>query len=118
MAKRTSYPPGTPSYADIGSPDPAATKAFYSALFGWSINELGADAGGYAMAQIGGDAGIGPAQNPGPPYWTTYITVEDAEATAKQVEAAGGTVLAPPFDVLEAGRMAVFMDPNGAAFSV
>ena len=69
MATRTSYPPGTPSYVDIGSADPAATKAFYSALFGWSINELGEEAGGYAMAQIGGDdvAGIGPAQNPGPP---------------------------------------------------
>ncbi|HUR78047.1 MAG TPA: VOC family protein [Acidimicrobiales bacterium] len=120
MAKRTSYPPGTPSYVDIGSPDPDATAAFYSALFGWTINDLGPDAGGYRMAQIDGDdvAGIGPAQNPGPPYWTTYITVEDADVTAKKVETTGGTVLAPPFDVLQAGRMGVFADPNGAVFSV
>lgn len=120
MVKRTEYRPGTPSYVDIGSPDPDATAAFYSGLFGWTVNDLGPDAGGYRMAQLGGDdvAGIGPAQNPGPPYWTTYITVEDADITAKKVEAAGGSVIAPPFDVLQAGRMGVFADPHGAVFSV
>lgn len=120
MAKRTSYAAGTPSFIDIGSPDPDATAAFYSALFGWEVVDLGPDAGGYRMAQIGGDdiAGIGPAQNPGPPYWTTYITVDDADAVAKKAEAAGATVIAPPFDVLQAGRMAVIADPNGAVFSV
>lgn len=120
MPKRTSHPAGTPSYIDIGSPDPDATAAFYGALFGWTVNNLGPDAGGYRMAQLGGDdvAGIGPQQAPGPPYWTTYITVDNADDTTKKVEAAGGTVLVPPMDVMEAGRMAVFMDPNGAAFSV
>jgi predicted enzyme related to lactoylglutathione lyase len=120
MPKRTAYSPGTPSYIDIGTADPKAAGAFYGALFGWTINDLGPDAGGYTMAQIDGDdvAGIGPAQNPGPPYWTTYFTVDDADATAKSVEAAGGTVLAPPFDVFDGGRMAVFADPNGAAFNV
>src|SRR5688572_8759415 len=120
MPKRTAYPPGTPSYVDIGTPDPEAASKFYSALFGWTVNDLGEEAGGYRMAQIAGDdvAGIGPAQNPGPPYWTTYFTVEDADITAKKVEAAGGSVLAAPFDVFDGGRMAVFMDPNGAAFNV
>ncbi len=120
MPKRTSHPAGTPSYVDIGSPDPAATAAFYSGLFGWTVTDAGPDAGGYHMAQIGDDvvAGIGTQQAPGPPYWTTYITVDDADKTAATVEAAGGSVLAPAFDVMDAGRMAVFMDPNGAAFSV
>jgi predicted enzyme related to lactoylglutathione lyase len=120
MPKRTSYLPGTPSYIDIGSPDPDATAAFYGALFGWKVNDLGPDAGGYKMAQLDGDdvAGIGTQQAPGPPFWTTYFTVADADASAKQVEAAGGTVLVAPMDVMDAGRMAVCMDPNGAAFSV
>ena len=120
MPKRTSYPAGTPSYVDIGSPDVDATAAFYSALFGWNVQDLGPDAGGYRMAMKGDGAvaGIGPAQNPGPPYWTTYISVDDVDATTKAVEGAGGTVLAPAMDVMEAGRMAVFMDPNGAAFAV
>ena len=119
MAKRTSHPAGTPSYVDIGSPDPDATAAFYSALFGWKVNDLGPDAGGYKMAQIDGDdvAGIGPQQAPGPPYWTTYVSVDNVDDTSKKVEAAGGTVLVPAMDVMEAGRMAVYMDPNGAAFS-
>src|SRR3954471_15628083 len=100
MPKRTAYLPGTPSYIDIGSPDPEATSAFYSALFGWKVNDLGPDAGGYRMAQIDGDdvAGIGPQAAPGPPYWTTYITVDDADVSAKKVEAAGGTVIVPVMD--------------------
>ncbi|MDP1795239.1 MAG: VOC family protein [Acidimicrobiales bacterium] len=72
------------------------------------------------MARIGGDdvAGIGPQQAPGPPYWTTYITVDRADDYSAKVEAAGGTTVVPAFDVLTAGRMAVFADPNGAFFSV
>jgi len=120
MATMTSFPPGTPSYVDIGSPDVDATASFYSALFGWAVEDLGPEAGGYRMARIGGDdvAGIGPAQNPGPPFWTTYFTVADPDETAKKVEAAGGSVLAPPMDIPGGGRIAVFMDPHGAAFSV
>jgi len=120
MPKRTSHPAGTPSYVDIGSPDVDATAAFYSGLFGWNVQDLGPDAGGYRMAMLGDSAaaGIGPAQNPGPPYWCSYITVDDVDVATKAVEAAGGSVLAPAMDVMEAGRMAVFMDPNGAVFSV
>lgn len=120
MAKRTSYPAGTPSYVDIGSPDPAATAAFYGGLLGWEVVNLGPDAGGYSSARIDGDdvAGIGPQQAPGLPYWTTYFTVDDVADAAKKVEAAGGTVVVPPMDVLDAGDMAVFQDPNGAFFNV
>lgn len=120
MAKRTSHPVGTPSWVDIGSPDPAATAAFYGGLLGWEVENLGDEAGGYSMARIGGDdvAGIGPQQAPGLPYWTTYITVDSADDYAKKVDAAGGTVIVPPMDVMEAGRMAVFMDPFNAAVSV
>ncbi len=121
MPTRTSYPEGTPSYIDIGTPDIDAAAAFYGGLFGWQVVDLGPDAGGYRMATLEGDgvAGIGPAQNPGPPYWTTYISVDSADSSAKKVEAAGGQVLAPPMDIPgNAGRMAVFADPNGAAFAV
>ena len=50
--------------------------------------------------------------------WNTYIWVQDADETAAKVRAAGGTVLTEPGDVGDAGRMAVFADPEGAAFSV
>lgn len=121
MAERDSYAAGTPSWIDLGSPDPDASARFYSGLFGWEINAAGPpEAGGYRMAMLKGRAvaGIGQADADGTPWWTTYISVDDAAATAKAVEATGGTVLVEPFDVFSFGRMAAFADPGGATFSI
>ena len=114
------YEHGIPSWVDLGTPDPTAAAAFYGGLFGWESFEGPPEAGGYRMELLRGRtvAGIGPAMNPGPPYWTTYVTVDDADAIVPLVAEAGGAVLAEPFDVLDVGRMAVFADPQGAAFSV
>lgn len=120
MAERTSYAPGTPSWIDIGVPDSAAAAEFYGALFGWDLVDMGPDAGGYGMFQLRGldVAGVGPQQMPdAPPFWTVYMTVTDVDATTELVTANGGTVIAPPMDVMEAGRMAVFQDPTGVFFS-
>jgi predicted enzyme related to lactoylglutathione lyase len=48
--------------------------------------------------------------------WNTYIWVDSADDTATKVTGAGGKVLMEPFDVMEAGRMAVCADPEGALF--
>lgn len=114
------YEPGVPSWVDVGVPDPQAAADFYGGLFGWSAPPGPEETGGYRVAMVGDAAvaGIGPQQNPGPPVWATYVNVERADATAEKVSASGGQVLVPPMDVLDAGRMAVFMDPLGAAFSV
>lgn len=121
MAEFKSYPPGTPSWVDLGSSDLPASKAFYCALFGWEVVDGGPDSGGYDMFQKQDKnvAGLGPlmAQNQ-PPAWTTYVSVEDADATTAKVTAAGGTVLVAPMDVLDVGRMAVFLDPTGAAIAL
>jgi predicted enzyme related to lactoylglutathione lyase len=118
--EKTSYEPGEPSWIDLGTPDPAVAGAFYSALFGWEMQDLGPDAGGYSMATLQGAnvAGIGPQANTTvPPYWTTYFATADVEATAARVVAHGGAIVAEPMDVFDAGRMAVFVDPAGAPFS-
>jgi uncharacterized protein len=123
MSERTSYAPGTPCWVDLGTPDIDAAAAFYGGLFGWSIEE-GENAeqtGGYRQAMLRGKpvAGVMPLMQEGqPPAWTTYISVEDADATAGKVREAGGNVLAEPMDVLDLGRMAIFMDPTGAAFGI
>ena len=52
-----------------------------------------------------------------PTAWSVYISTDDADALAKKVEAAGGKVLAPPFDVGDQGRMATFADPSGGVIS-
>jgi hypothetical protein len=79
-------------------------------------------AGKYFMARIrGGDvAAIGSAPEGAPPMavWNTYVQVESADETAAKVAAAGGSTLSEPFDVMDAGRMAVFTDPEGAVFCV
>src|ERR1041384_8532863 len=121
MPEMTKYDHGVPSWVDLGTPDPPTALKFYGALFGWQGEDLGEDAGHYTIVSVQGKqvAAISPAQNPDmPPYWTTYINVDDADAIAKSVSAAGGTVIAEPFDVFDAGRMAVFADTTGAFFSV
>lgn len=124
MSERDGYIPGVPCWVDTNQTDPAKAAEFYGGLFGWQLEESmpdGAD-GSYLIGRIrGGDvAAISSMQEGAPPVaaWNTYIWVDDADATAKQVVKAGGSVLAEPLDVPGAGRMAVLADTEGAIFSV
>ena len=116
MPEMTRYEHGVPSWVDIGTPDPEAALAFYAALFDWQGQDMGEEAGHYTIVSKGGKqvAAISPAQDPGPPRWTTYINVDDVDAVAKNAEAAGGTIVVAPMDVMGAGRMAIFQDTTGA----
>lgn len=110
-----------PAWVDLASSDPAASREFYGRLFGWSI-EVSPDPqyGGYAMAQIDGRdvAGIGGLMSPGAPSaWSIYIGTPNAEDLGSRAQAAGGTVIAPAFDVGDQGRMTVLQDPTGAFIS-
>lgn len=110
-----------PIWIDLSSSDPAASRDFYSKLFGWQV-EVNPDPqyGGYALAKIGGKdaAGIGPKMMPeAPTAWSLYIWTPDAAGLAKKVQAAGGNVIAPPMQVGEQGTMSVFQDPSGAYIS-
>ena len=124
MPERDRYIPGVPCWIDTNQPDPEAAAAFYSGLFDWKVEDVmppGSEVK-YFIARIrGGDvAGIGPIPQGTPPAaaWNTYIWVDSADETAAKVTAAGGTVLMEPGDVMEAGRTAVFSDPEGAVFCV
>jgi hypothetical protein len=122
MADAKTFVVNAPAWIDLSSTDPAASRDYYSKLFGWHADpEKDEAAGGYAIARLGGEdvAGIGGTQDPNAPSaWMVYIGTRDADATAKKIEAEGGKVIAPPFDVMDAGRMAVFQDPTGAFISV
>lgn len=122
MGERTSYAPGTFSWADLRTTDQDAAKAFYAGLFGWSYedNPLG-DGMVYAMAKIGeryvGAISVAPEQQRetrAPAAWNSYITVTSADAALEASRAAGGNVHAPAFEVMDAGRMGVIQDPQGA----
>jgi hypothetical protein len=114
------YEQGVPSWVDLGSPDPQGAADFYGALFGWECPEGPPETGGYRVCTIGDApvAGLGPQQNPGPPVWASYVNVDDADAITEKIIANGGSVIVPPMDVMDFGRMAVYADPIGAVISV
>jgi uncharacterized protein len=126
MGERTEYTPGTFCWTDLTTTDQDGAKAFYGQLFGWEAEDLPVGDGvHYSMQRVGGrdvaaispqpqqqrDAGV-------PPTWNSYVAVTDADATAERASELGATVHAPPFDVMDAGRMAVIQDPQGAFFMV
>jgi hypothetical protein len=124
MPERDGYIPGVPCWVDTSQPDPEAAVAFYAGLFGWELEDvMPPDAEGrYFMARIRGKnvAAIGSSPPGAPPMavWNTYIAVADADETAAKAREAGGAVMMEPFDVMDAGRMAVLADPEGAVFCV
>ncbi|GAB1688825.1 VOC family protein [Krasilnikovia sp. M28-CT-15] len=113
---------GVPTWVDLGTADLDDAVRFYTSLFGWSAHvSPDPEAGGYTVFNLDGlpAAGAGPLFGEGQPTaWSTYIGTEDSDAVAARVQAAGGQVLVPPFDVLDQGRMAAFLDQAGAPFSV
>src|ERR1700730_10954420 len=124
MPERDGYLPGVPCWIDTSQPDPEAAVAFYSGLFGWDFEDVTppGSPGEYFIARLrGGDvAAVGSQPEGAPPMavWNTYVWVDSADETAAKVRQAGGRILTEPFDVMQAGRMAVFTDPEGAAFCV
>jgi predicted enzyme related to lactoylglutathione lyase len=126
MGERTEYTPGTFCWTDLTTTDQEAAKAFYAGLFGWDIQDTPVgDRIVYSRAFIDGKdvAAISPQpemqRNAGaPPSWNSYVSVEDADATADKAKELGANVHAPAFDVLDVGRMAVIQDPQGAFFFV
>lgn len=118
------YAHGTPNWVDLQTTDQNAAKAFYAGLFGWEYEDVPMAEGGpvYSMARLGGnDVAAIAAQSPdlaaagAPPMWNTYIAVDSVDAAVAKVNESGGQILMQPFDVMEAGRMAVVTDPSGAA---
>jgi predicted enzyme related to lactoylglutathione lyase len=125
MIERDRYPAGVPCWVDTDQPDPDAAAEFYRGLFGWELDDrMPADAPvKYFVARLRGQdvAGVGgrPDDAPDSPVaWNHYVAVESADDAGAKVNDNGGSVVMEPFDVLDAGRMAVVADPEGAVFCV
>lgn len=124
--KVKAYPHGTFSWVDLSTTDAEAARAFYCELFGWEAVDNPIPGGGVytmllqdgknvcALSQMGQeqmDMGM-------PSFWLSYISVDDVDAVAARVAELGGTLVMPPFDVMDAGRMAMLQDPTGAMVSL
>jgi len=123
MSERTSYAPGTPSWVDLQTPDPAAAKQFYGGLFGWEAEEAGPpeETGGYTMFRLRrrNVAGVVPLMTPGQPaMWSTYVSTDDADAVVARAKDAGGQAIVEPMDITDAGRMAYIMHPAAGAIGI
>ena len=119
MPKRDSTPAGAPCWIELMTSDPAASKAFYGGLFGWTSDEAGPEYGNYISfykdgTMVAGGMANDPAQGV-PDGWSVYLATDDAAATAEAVTAEGGTIVVPTMAVGEMGTMLVLTDPSGAA---
>lgn len=103
--------------------DIEGAKAFYGELFGWEIEDQHDEYGNriYSMARLDGKAVAGlrevPPSTKRSPFWNTYVTTSDIDATMETVKANGGEVLVRPTQMNDSGTRATFADPTGAAFS-
>ena len=119
MGARTSYPPGTFSWAELATSDADAAKAFYTDVFGWEYRDDPVGEGMvYSTALLGGQAVAALYASDQPPHWNSYVTVASADQAAARAQELGGQLVSEPFDVLDVGRMAVIADPTGATFCV
>jgi uncharacterized protein len=127
MGERTHYAPGTFCLVGLAAADPAAGTSFYTRLFGWDPEERSAgEAGSFTILRRGGkEVAIVYPQTPqaraagASPHWTSYISVQDADATAARADELGGAaVFRESFDVLDAGRVAAIRDPTGGIVSL
>jgi hypothetical protein len=123
MAGIERHPAGAFCWVELGTTEPEAAKTFYGGLFGWTPDDMPMGPGRYytmwklaglelgAMYQLSAEMlaqGV-------PPNWMLYVSVGSVDETLARVAAAGGQAVAGPFDVADAGRMAVVQDPQGAA---
>lgn len=113
---------GAFSWNELMTTDMDSAKAFYTKMFNWELEDINNEMP-YTLAKINGQdsAGIMPMPPEAiemPPMWGAYVTVDDVEASAKQVEELGGKVLLEPRDIPDVGRFCVISDPQGATLSI
>jgi predicted enzyme related to lactoylglutathione lyase len=126
MPQFTKHLPGTFSWPELSTTDQKAAVAFYRALFGWDVNEtpMGPDETYSVFLLKGSEVGAAytmraeERQYGAPPHWNAYVTVENADESAARAHEFGAMIVAPPFDVMDFGRMAVLQDPTGAMFEL
>jgi len=121
MGIRTEYAPGTFSWVDLATTDVDGARAFYASVFGW----VGDEAAGGSMLRLDGSlvSAIFPLSDESraagaPASWTSYVTVDDVDATATRAVELGGRVARDAFDLADVGRVALIEDPQGARLAL
>jgi predicted enzyme related to lactoylglutathione lyase len=118
MADISSFAPGQFCWIELATSDSNAARAFYSTLFGWTAAEIPIPGGVYSMMKKDGKtaAALYEEKN-SPPHWNNYVSVVSADETAAKAKDLGGKIMMGPLDVMDAGRLAVIVDPTGGIIS-
>ena len=126
MSERNEYPDGMFSWVELVATDYAKAKPFYEGIFGWEWVDIPTGENTfYHMAYVDGkevaaayqmypqqlEAGV-------PTHWGNYVNVDSVDDAIARAKEAGATVTVEPMDVMTAGRMAQFLDKEGAALNV
>ena len=121
MSKARQRPiPGRFGWNELVTSDVPGAQKFYTKLLGWKTEPFGKGVE-YTLFKKGKDNAGGLMKCPKPggsAQWIPYVFVENVDATAKTAARLRGKVCMPPFDVPTVGRIAVLVDPQGAAFGI
>ena len=112
---------GAFSWCELMTSDVEAAKRFYTELLGWTTEEVPDMS--YTIVKtgevgIGGIMSIPPHAAGASPYWGTYVTVDDVDATARKAQELGAKTIMPLTDIPNVGRFYTFQDPQGAVISI
>jgi len=127
MPVRNDFAPGEFCWVDLMAADLEAAGAWYGRVFGWSLQMMDGPGDdhpyGFFMqdgAAVGGIGQLSPEmrQHGVPPMWNAYVATQDCAATEAKVKELGATVTVPTMDVPGHGKLAFFLDPEGASFAV
>lgn len=125
MPEVTHHTPGSFCWVELGTTDVTAEKKFYASLLDWEYQDVPAGPMTYTLARRKGKdiAGLyelteDMRKQGVPPHYMSHVATTNADETAKKAQGLGGTIVMPPFDVMDVGRMAVIQDPTGATFAV
>jgi len=110
---------GAFSWNELTTTDTGAALDFYTKLFGWKLEVKHMETMDYIIAKVGDEmvAGVMAAPPDAPVAWTSYVTVDDIDETARLAESLGGVICVPPTDIPRIGRFAIMRDPQGAIFA-
>src|SRR5437870_2148648 len=102
--------PGKFVWFELVSAEAKKAQAFYGDVLGWKAVPVPMGDTTYEMICAGDtrDAMIGGYTTPKGAvlrsHWTSYVSVEDVDATAKAAAANGGGVVEAPYDIPTIGR--------------
>lgn len=111
-------------WRELATKDLTKAMDFYSKMFGWTLQQTKVTPMDYKEIIMDGTAygGMMQIDENWPPevpsHWNTYISVANADDTAKMIADNGGSLRVPPFDAPGVGRIAIAADPTGAAFAI